>query len=62
MSAVPEDFMHDPTHPPEQDCDDDAASPQPQEESHASAWQWLFIGVLLACWLAEATLCAGRGY
>jgi len=53
--------MHDPTHPPEQDRDD-AASPQPREESHSSAWQWLFIGVLLACWLAEATLCAGSGY
>jgi len=61
MSAVPEDFMHDPTHPPGQDRDD-AAPPQPREESHSSAWQWLFIGVLLACWLAEATLCAGSGY
>ena len=61
MSAVPEDFMRDPTHPPEQDHDNREAS-GPREEGRSSAWQWLFIGVLLACWLAEATLCAGSGY
>ena len=61
MSAVPEDFMRepgderDPTRP-------DNLSQQAQEEgSRAGWWQWLAIGVLLACWLAEATLCAGQG-
>jgi hypothetical protein len=23
---------------------------------------WLAIGVLLSCWIAEATMCAARGF
>jgi hypothetical protein len=25
-------------------------------------WQWLAIGVLVGCWLAEATWCIDRGF
>ena len=25
-------------------------------------WQWFAVGVLLFCWIAEATLCAQRGF
>ena len=61
MSAVPEDFMRDPA----SDRDlvrDKTAQTGAEKESRAGIWQWLFIGVLLACWLAEATLCAASGY
>ena len=47
----------------------DRGAPEPasantggEPQAHASRWQWLFIGILLACWLAEATLCAATGY
>jgi len=33
-----------------------------EQETHTGIWQWLFIAILLACWLAEATLCAATGY
>ena len=33
-----------------------------EQDTHTGIWQWLFIGILLACWLAEATLCAATGY
>ena len=62
MSAVPEDFMRDPTHPPGGDGDSREAPAEPREEGRAGTWQWLFIAVLLACWLAEATLCVRSGY
>ena len=54
--------MRDPTHPPGGDRDRREAPAEPHEEGRAGTWQWLFIAVLLACWLAEATLCAGSGY
>jgi hypothetical protein len=25
-------------------------------------WQWLAIAALLFCWIAEATMCADRGF
>jgi hypothetical protein len=25
-------------------------------------WPWLAVGVLVACWIAEATLCGARGF
>jgi hypothetical protein len=25
-------------------------------------WQWLAIGILVGCWLAEATWCIDRGF
>jgi hypothetical protein len=25
-------------------------------------WQWFGLGVLVLCWIAEATLCAQRGF
>ena len=40
---------------------DNPSTPAEANESRAGWWQWLAIGVLLACWLAEATLCAGQG-
>jgi hypothetical protein len=59
MSAVPEDFMRDPA---KNRVEEEAATAGAEQETRAGIWQWLFFGVLLACWLAEATLCAASGY
>jgi hypothetical protein len=37
------------------------AAPAREEES-ASFWPWFAIGVLVLCWIAEATMCADRGF
>jgi hypothetical protein len=39
-------------------------SPEPATEDRSvqAFWQWLAIGVLAFCWLAEASLCAVRGF
>ena len=42
--------------------DEETAHTDAEQETHAGTWQWVFIGILLACWLAEATLCAATGY
>lgn len=35
-----------------------------RDDSHGlqTFWQWFAVGVLLFCWIAEATLCAQRGF
>ena len=32
------------------------------EDDSSNLWQWLAIGVLIGCWLAEATWCIDRGF
>jgi hypothetical protein len=61
VSAVPEDFMSEPAKD-RGHREAEAAGPEAEQEARGGTWQWLFIGILLACWLAEATLCAARGY
>jgi hypothetical protein len=34
----------------------------PGEPGMQTFWQWFAVGVLLFCWIAEATLCAQRGF
>jgi hypothetical protein len=34
----------------------------PADEPGSSFWPWFAIGVLLFCWIAEATMCAERGF
>jgi hypothetical protein len=53
MSAVPGEFMRKPP--------DQRDTTRPEDASRTGWWQWLAIGALLACWVAEATLCAGQG-
>jgi len=31
-------------------------------EQEQTLWQWFAVGVLLFCWIGEATLCAERGF
>jgi len=56
MSAVPESFMYEP--PIERTQDPEAS----EEKSFSSFWQWFALAVLLFCWIAEATMCADRGF
>ena len=62
MSAVPEDFVrslpdiriHEPKRPVHERNDADARLQK--------FWQWFAVVALLFCWIAEATLCAERGF
>jgi hypothetical protein len=36
--------------------------PAAEEESRSAFWHWFAIGVLLFCWIAEASMCADRGF
>jgi len=61
MSAVPEDFMSEPAKD-RSDREPGTTRGDAEQEARAGLYQWLLIGILLACWLAEATLCAATGY
>jgi hypothetical protein len=61
MSAVPEDLMREPAERRKFMRPDDLSQQAEYQESRAGWWQWLAIGVLLVCWLAEATLYATQG-
>jgi hypothetical protein len=38
------------------------AAPASEEQSGSPFRHWVAIGVLAACWIAEATMCAARGF
>lgn len=61
MSAVPGDFMREPADQRDSTRPDNPSRQSATDESRSGWWQWLAIGVLLACWLAEANLGAGQG-
>jgi hypothetical protein len=50
VNASPEYFMDMPP------------DPATEEQSQSSFWHWFAIGVLLFCWIAEASMCAERGF
>jgi hypothetical protein len=61
VSAVPEDFMrqtpervHEPARPVRDRRDTDT----PVQKF----WQWFALAALLLGWIAEATMCAERGF
>jgi hypothetical protein len=66
MSAAPEAFMHEPPDIREYDADRRKtrapADRQPADTPEQKFWHWFAIGVLLFCWIAEATMCADRGF
>ena len=66
MSAVPEAFMHEPPETRERDADrrkaGTPADPRSADTPEQKFWHWFAIGVLLFCWIAEATMCADRGF
>lgn len=59
MSAVPGDFMRDPA---KTDQPDAGGEEPASADAGASWWQWLAIGILVGCWLAEATWCMENGF
>jgi len=62
VSAVPEVFMNE--SPETREERSEAAPPDSaREESGQSVfWLWFAVGVLMFCWIAEATMCAERGF
>ena len=63
MSAVPQ-YLGLPMQPREtRKADAPAAEDGCADERRLqSFWHWFAVGVLLFCWIAEATLCAERGF
>ena len=64
MSAAPE-FMDLPLPCRERSRQElKVVPPRPEAEARAEQtfWQWFAIGVLIFCWIAEATMCAERGF
>jgi hypothetical protein len=66
MSAVPEHFM---SNNPEHRGSETREEPRPSadesddaDDSFATFWQWFALAVLLFAWVAEATMCADRGF
>jgi len=61
VSAAPEWFMENP--PPSGRGKRRDPAPDPAEDDSQSAfWLWFAIGVLMFCWIAEASMCAVRGF
>ena len=52
MNAAPEYFKKR----------DDAPATATEEEETSSFWAWFALGVLMFCWIAEASMCAERGF
>lgn len=62
MSAVPEDFMRRRvdirvTEPRRSDREREEADTPAQK-----FWLWFALAALVFCWIAEATMCAERGF
>jgi len=66
MSAVPGHFMNEKLEPGEAADRDESRSSgvghDEGEDSLATFWQWFAFAVLLFAWVAEATMCADRGF
>jgi len=45
----------------EERCDA-ASGSHGEQEGQSIFWVWFALGVLLFCWIAEATMCAERGF
>jgi hypothetical protein len=41
---------------------DYAADYSEKEDGQSIFWVWFALGVLIFCWIAEATMCAERGF
>jgi hypothetical protein len=53
MNETPE------TREPQRDA---APGDDADDEAQSSFWFWFALGVLMFCWIAEATMCAERGF
>lgn len=41
---------------------DSTADSSENEDGQSAFWVWFALGVLMFCWIAEATMCAERGF
>jgi hypothetical protein len=41
---------------------DTAPDCRENEDGQSIFWVWFALGVLMFCWIAEATMCAERGF
>ena len=62
MSAVPEAFMNEPPRTREEPRDTAPPDSAREENEQSVFWVWFAVGVLVFCWIAEATMCAERGF
>ena len=62
MSAVPGHFMNEKPKPHEPEDREDPQSPEHENDSMATFWQWFALAALIFAWIAEATMCADRGF
>jgi hypothetical protein len=49
-------------HAVKRDEESRSAKESAASDSGGTFWQWLAIGLLVGCWLAEATWCIEAGY
>ena len=62
MSAVPGHFMNEKPETREPaNCDEPRKTAQ-EKDSESTFWHWFALGALLFAWIAEATMCAERGF
>lgn len=62
MSAVLKDFMNaSPENREPRNLDEPRDSAE-ESDSDATFWQWFALAALLFAWIAEATMCAERGF
>lgn len=53
MSAEPSHFM---------DEREETRDSEADEEAESTFWHWFALGALIFAWIAEATMCAERGF
>jgi hypothetical protein len=53
VSRAPDHCGHEPREP--------SAAGQAEIPAQ-SPWQWVAVGLLVLCWIAEAVMCADRGF
>jgi hypothetical protein len=41
---------------------EDRRAREERADAAESIWQWIAVGTLLLCWIAEATMCGQRGF
>jgi len=62
VSAVPRHFMNEQPETRESLARDEPRDSAPEKDSEATFWHWFALAALLFAWIAEATMCAERGF
>jgi hypothetical protein len=65
VSAAPEYVMNEPPEsfgPERRDPMRNAPQVRDREKPEQTFWHWFALGVLVFCWIAEASMCAERGF